>query len=263
MLFTTDGPAGEHAQPGGPPTCTSHAATPPAGPPPWYPACKTVLEFAAALLLLLLAAPFLLVAAVLVKLTSRGPAFYSQTRLGKNGRPYTIWKLRTMTHNCERLTGPRWATPNDARITPLGHFLRRTHLDELPQLWNVLGGDMALVGPRPERPEFVPHLERAVPRYRERLLVRPGITGLAQIQLPADTDLASVRRKLAYDLYWIGHQGPWLDLQILLATACKLCHLPMASALRLLRVPGRDVVEGPGGSGAPLPMEPVLTPTPT
>ena len=105
-------------------------------------------------------------------------------RLGKNGRPFRLHKIRTMRHDCEKATGPRWAVPGDPRITPLGRFLRQTHLDELPQLWNVLRGEMSLVGPRPERPEFVPDLEQAIPHYRDRLLVRPGVTGLAQVQLP-------------------------------------------------------------------------------
>ena len=94
---------------------------------------------------------------------------YSQTRMGRGRRPFTIFKVRTMHHDCERLTGPRWSTENDPRVSPVGHFLRRSHLDELPQLWNVLRGEMSLVGPRPERPEFVAQLEKAVPRYAERL----------------------------------------------------------------------------------------------
>ena len=138
-----------------------------------------------------------------MKLTSPGPAFYTQTRVGQGGRPFTIYKLRTMIHNCESLTGPRWCMPGDPRVTPAGWLLRVTHLDELPQLLNVLRGEMSLVGPRPERPEFLPQLERALPAYRQRLVVRPGVTGLAQVKLPADTDLDSVRRKLAHDLYYI------------------------------------------------------------
>src|SRR5260370_5820150 len=115
-----------------------------------------------------------------------------------------------MFHNCERNSGACWATAGDPRITPVGRCLRRLHLDELPQLWNVVRGDMSLVGPRPERPEFIPHLEKHIARYQERMSVRPGLTGLAQIQLPADTDLDRVRRKLAYDLYYIGHERCWL-----------------------------------------------------
>jgi lipopolysaccharide/colanic/teichoic acid biosynthesis glycosyltransferase len=247
MLFTTD-PPGERNGHGG----RSAAGPAHAGPPRWYLACRAVADFVGGLVLLLLALPFLAAAAALVKLTSRGPALYSQTRLGKNGRPYTLYKLRTMVHNCEQLTGPRWATPHDPRVTPVGHFLRRTHIDELPQLWNVLRGEMSLIGPRPERPEFVPQLERAIPRYRDRLQVRPGITGLAQVQLPADTDLGSVRRKLAYDLYYLRHQGPWLDFQVLVCTACKLLGIPFAVPQRLLGVPSRDAVEPPGSSGTPV-----------
>src|SRR5438034_8127979 len=126
----------------------------------WYWLCKTPGEWVLALLLSLLLAPVLLLAMLLVKLTSRGPVLYCQTRLGRHGRPFTIFKIRTMHHNCEHNSGPRWATARDPRVTPIGRILRRTHVDELPQLWNVLRGEMGLVGPRPERPEFVPHIEQ-------------------------------------------------------------------------------------------------------
>ena len=124
----------------------------------------------------------------------RGPVIYSQTRLGQCGRPFTIYKIRTMLPNCEATTGPRWSTADGPRITPVGQFLRRAHLDELPQLWNILRGEMSLVGPRPERPEFVTQLEQAIPCYRERLAVRPGVTGMAQIQLRTIACLAVPRR---------------------------------------------------------------------
>jgi lipopolysaccharide/colanic/teichoic acid biosynthesis glycosyltransferase len=202
-----------------------------------------VLEYIAALVLFVLALPVMLVAAVLIKLTSRGPALYSQTRLGRHGRPYQIYKLRTMVHNCEATSGPRWSTPHDPRITPLGRFLRKTHLDEFPQLWNVLRGEMSLVGPRPERPEFVPHLERSIPHYQHRLRIRPGITGLAQVQLPPDTDLMSVRRKLAYDLYYIRNLDPWLDLRLVLCTGLSLFGIPFYWTCRCLHVPGGAIVE--------------------
>src|SRR5581483_4669050 len=120
--------------------------------------------------------------------------------------------------NCERISGVRWSQRGDPRVMPIGRLLRRLHVDELPQLWNILKGDMSLIGPRPERPEFVPQLEEAIPRYRERLLVLPGVTGLAQIHLGPDTDLASVERKLAFDLYYVQKLGFWTDLRILLAT---------------------------------------------
>src|SRR5262249_15560046 len=122
----------------------------------WYPAVKVAVEFVVTAALLVAVSPLILLSALLVKLTSRGPVFYSQVRLGRDGKPFRIYKVRTMTHDCERESGACWATANDPRITPVGKFLRATHLDELPQFWNVLKGDMSLVGPRPERPEFVP-----------------------------------------------------------------------------------------------------------
>jgi lipopolysaccharide/colanic/teichoic acid biosynthesis glycosyltransferase len=209
-----------------------------------YPTYKAVLDRAGALVLLVVAGPVIAVLALLVKLTSHGPAFYTQTRLGRHGVPFTICKLRTMMNKCESLTGPRWSMPGDPRVTGLGRFLRATHLDELPQLLNVLRGDMSLIGPRPERPEFLPELERACPHYRERLAVRPGVTGLAQVQLPADTSVDSVRRKLAYDLYYIRHLSPWLDLALLVCTGFYAMGLPFGFAGRLLRVPHGARVEG-------------------
>ena len=142
-----------------------------------------------------------------MRLTSPGPAIYTQKRLGKDGVPFTIYKLRTMRHDCERATGPRWAARRDSRVTPVGRVLRALHLDELPQFWNVLRGDMSLVGPRPERPEIAAVLTQSIPDYPLRLAVRPGLTGLAQVQFPADTDLESVRRKLDADLRYIDRRG--------------------------------------------------------
>jgi lipopolysaccharide/colanic/teichoic acid biosynthesis glycosyltransferase len=209
----------------------------------WYVPVKGVLDFAAALVLLVLTLPLMLLAMALVKLTSPGPALYMQTRLGRHGRPFTLSKVRTMTHNCESLTGACWSKPGDARITPLGRWLRRTHLDELPQLWNVLRGDMSLIGPRPERPEFLPQLEQAIPHYRQRLHVRPGVTGLAQVQLPPDTDLDSVLIKTAYDLYYIRRLGPLLDLRIYGATLAKMAGVPFRAMRVLFSFPHRDVIE--------------------
>jgi lipopolysaccharide/colanic/teichoic acid biosynthesis glycosyltransferase len=210
--------------------------------PGWYASCKRALDFSLALSLLVLTAPLLLLAALLVKLTSRGPIFYSQVRLGQSGQPFTLYKVRTMAHQCESLTGIRWSTPGDPRITLLGRFLRRTHLDELPQLWNILRGEMSLVGPRPERPEFVPQLEHVIPRYRDRLLVRPGLTGLAQVQLAPDSDLASVAVKLAYDLYYVRHVGAWLDLRLLLGTTLKIVGLPFGGLRYFLHLPPRETI---------------------
>ncbi len=203
----------------------------------WYVVCKSTAEFLVALMLLILPAPLVVLTAALVKLTSRGPAFYSQLRLGKHGRPFLIFKLRTMYQNAERHSGACWSVKGDPRVTPLGRFLRKTHLDELPQLWNVLRGDMSLVGPRPERPEFVPMLERALPGYRDRLLVKPGVTGLAQVRLEADTDLESVRRKLRYDLHYIRRVGPWLDLRLIVCTAFHMMGVPYPVLGRLFALP--------------------------
>jgi lipopolysaccharide/colanic/teichoic acid biosynthesis glycosyltransferase len=211
--------------------------------PNWYAGAKVVLDFVLALALLILTAPLILFAMLLIKLTSRGPAIYSQTRLGRNGQPFTIYKLRTMTHDCESLTGAQWSKPGDTRVTSLGRWLRRTHIDELPQLWNVLCGDMSLIGPRPERPEFVPQLDQAIPRYRERLKIRPGLTGLAQVQLPPDTDLDSVRIKLAYDLHYVNHAHFLLDMRIYWATFCKLIGVPFYVIQALFCFPARQCVE--------------------
>ncbi len=188
-----------------------------------------------------------------VRLTSVGPGFYSQVRVGRNGRPYRIFKIRTMTHDCERKSGAQWATRHDPRVTALGRVLRKLHLDELPQLWNVLRGDMSLVGPRPERPEFVGPLSVAVPGYGDRHRVRPGVTGLAQIQLPADTDVASVRNKLVLDRYYAENRGPWLDARIMLGTAIYLLGFSYATVRRVMRLPNPLP---DGNTEAPLPVGP-------
>ncbi len=205
---------------------------------------KSVFEFIFSLVLLVLASPVILLCALLVKLTSSGPAFYWQTRTGKNGRPFKIYKLRSMYHNCESATGPRWSTRGDPRVTPVGRILRRTHLDELPQLWNVVRGDMSLVGPRPERPEFISSLAQVLPHYSDRLLVRPGMTGLRQVQLPSiETTMASVRQQLPYDLYYVRYVSWWLDLCILASTFLYLLRLPLHVLPRLGLVPSFCVVE--------------------
>jgi len=179
---------------------------------------------------------------MLVKFTSPGPALYSQTRLGRRGRPFTLYKLRTMAHDSESLTGPCWSLPGCSRVTELGRWLRATHLDELPQLWNVLRGHMSLIGPRPERPEFVPKLEHAIPHYRKRLQVRPGVTGLAQVQLPPDSDLDSVLIKTAYDLHYIRHIGLLLDMRIVWATGFKVMGVSFGRLRAAFRFPPREVI---------------------
>jgi lipopolysaccharide/colanic/teichoic acid biosynthesis glycosyltransferase len=205
-----------------------------------YHSVKPALDVVLAAILIVLAAPVIGIAALFVRLTSRGPAFYAQVRLGLHGKPYHIYKIRTMYHDCEKQSGAQWSIPGDRRVTLVGRFLRKTHIDELPQLWNVLRGEMSLVGPRPERPEFVPQLQEAIRGYERRLCARPGITGLAQIFLPPDTDLQSVRRKLAYDLLYIARRGFWLDARILICTAASLAGVPFAIPRTLLWLPRMD-----------------------
>jgi lipopolysaccharide/colanic/teichoic acid biosynthesis glycosyltransferase len=209
----------------------------------WYAAAKVVLDFVAALILLIFTAPLIFFAMILIKVTSPGPAIYTQTRIGRKGKPFTIYKLRTMVHDCESLTGAQWSKPGDGRITRVGRWLRRTHIDELPQLWNVLRGEMSLIGPRPERPEFLPQLEQVIPHYRERLQVRPGITGFAQLQLPPDSDFESVRIKLAYDLYYMRHLGLLFDVTIYVGTILKLIGLTYEAIRPLCWFPNREAIE--------------------
>jgi lipopolysaccharide/colanic/teichoic acid biosynthesis glycosyltransferase len=189
------------------------------------PTSKRVVDCVLATIMLIFAAPLMVIFALLIRCTSRGPAIYPQIRLGWGDRSFTLYKLRTMQHDCEKLTGPCWAVPNDPRVTRIGRFLRATHMDELPQLWNVLRGEMSLIGPRPERPEIIVKLESSIPRYAERRAVLPGLTGLAQLQLPPDTDFSCVRRKLVYDLHYVERASLGLDCRILLGTACKVLGL--------------------------------------
>jgi lipopolysaccharide/colanic/teichoic acid biosynthesis glycosyltransferase len=149
----------------------------------WYSGVKVALDYSLALIFLPVAAILMGLAAIAVKVTSPGPVFYTQTRIGLNGRKYRIIKIRTMHHNCEQRSGITWSPKGDSRVTSVGKFLRITHIDELPQLLNVLSGEMSLVGPRPERPEVIQAkgLDQLVPGYKHRLLVKPGVTGLAQL----------------------------------------------------------------------------------
>jgi len=201
-----------------PATRRHYVASPPA-------AWKRALDYSLALLLFVAALPIMVLTAIAVRLTSAGPAIYRQTRVGLGGRIVTIAKFRSMYHECERISGIQWCTKNDPRITPLGHWLRKLHLDELPQLWNVLRGEMSLVGPRPERPEIVADLEVMLPGYGLRHTVMPGITGFAQIHLPPDSSLQTVKNKMIYDRYYVENAGLWLDLKCLVCTALKVVGL--------------------------------------
>lgn len=169
-----------------------------------------VLVVVTAPLWLLLAAPIW----VAVRLDSPGKAIYAQTRVGRYGSPFTLHKFRTMVDDAEQ-AGPRFATPGDPRLTRVGRWLRRFRMDEIPQLWGVLKGDLSLVGPRPERPHFAAHFEREIPFFSYRTLVRPGITGWAQVNYGYADDVADTVEKLTFDLYYVRHMSIWLDLQIL------------------------------------------------
>ena len=180
-------------------------------------AAKRVFDIGASALLLLLTAPVILVFAILVKLDSKGPAFYRQRRVGLFGQSFDVIKLRSMRTDAEA-TGAQWASKDDPRVTRIGNFIRKVRIDELPQTWTVLKGEMSFVGPRPERPEFVADLEEHLPYYAERHMVKPGITGWAQINYPYGASIEDSRNKLEYDLYYAKNYTPFLDLLILLQT---------------------------------------------
>ena len=162
--------------------------------------------------------PFFVLVAIAIKLESSGPVLYRQPRLGQNGCVFILNKFRSMRQDAEKETGPVWATQQDSRITRVGGFLRRTRLDELPQLFNVLFGHMSFIGPRPERPEFVSELQKQIPYYIERLAVKPGITGWAQVRYRYGSSVEDAVEKLQYDLYYIKNLSLFLDLLIVLNT---------------------------------------------
>ncbi len=179
---------------------------------------KRIMDASVAAVGLLVSMPISLLAALVIRLDSKGPILFRQRRAGLEGRIYTLLKFRTMKQDAETQSGAVWADRYDSRVTRVGRFLRKWRIDEIPQLWNVLRGDMSLVGPRPERPEFIDTLAEAIPFYKERLLVPPGITGWAQTKYPYAASIEASRRKLQYDLYYIKHMSFLLDCLILLRT---------------------------------------------
>jgi len=179
---------------------------------------KRALDILGAAILLVVLGPVVLFFAVLVKVTSKGPAFFRQIRVGEGGKLFQIIKLRTMRIDAEAVSGPVWARRRDSRITRLGSFLRRSHIDEFPQLINVLRGEMSLIGPRPERPFFVNRFRHEIPNYGLRLAVKPGITGLAQVRYKYDETLTDVKNKLTYDLVYVKRMSWLMDTRILLWT---------------------------------------------
>ena len=208
--------------------------------------CYTLAGRALAALMLAAALPVILLTIVLVRCTSPGPAIYRQVRLGASGRRFVMYKIRTMVANAESGCGAVWARVNDPRVTRLGRLLRSIGWDELPQLLNVVKGDMAFVGPRPERPEIAQSLAADIPDYPHRLAVRPGITGLAQINLSADTHVDDVCKKLHLDLEYIQCASPLFDARIVLATLPRLAGVRGQWLLKLL------------GVWRPAPSEPVV-----
>jgi sugar transferase (PEP-CTERM system associated) len=182
-------------------------------------ASKRLLDIVAALVGMVLAMPLVAMAVVAVRLTSPGPALYHQRRVGQHGRIFTVHKFRSMRQDAEAETGAVWAAKeHDPRVTPIGRLLRRTRLDEIPQLWNVLIGDMSFVGPRPERPEFVGELTREIPFYGLRHIVRPGLTGWAQVRYTYGATTEDALQKLQYELFYIKHMSVAFDLYIILST---------------------------------------------
>lgn len=208
-----------------------------------YATLKPTFELIASAVLVVAFFPLMAAAWLAIRLTSPGPGVYAQTRAGRGGRAFRIFKIRSMHHSKATAADFAWATAGDARITRVGKVLRALHLDELPQLFNVLRGEMSLVGPRPERPEVIAGkgLADDVPGYALRTLVRPGVTGLAQIQLPADSDVTSVRHKVYYDLYYLAHQSVWLDLRIAAGTLLK-CFVGPDTLRKFLFLPTREQV---------------------
>ncbi len=179
---------------------------------------KRLFDIVASSILLLLTVPVILLFAMLVKLESKGPAFYRQKRVGRYGETFDLVKLRSMRADAEADGKAIWAAKNDDRVTRVGKFIRMVRIDELPQTWCVLKGDMSFVGPRPERPEFVADLEKQLPYFAERHMVKPGITGWAQVNFPYGASIDDARQKLEYDLYYAKNYTPFLDLLILLQT---------------------------------------------
>ncbi len=186
---------------------------------PWEEAAKRILDISVSLLLIVLGSPIIVATAAAVKFSSNGPIIYSQERIGREGKRFRIFKFRSMLLDAEQ-SGPQWASRNDPRVTPVGRFIRKTHLDEIPQLWNVLRGDMSLVGPRPEREFFVRQLIQEIPYYNRRHRVRPGVTGLYQAMVDKyDENINDVKQRVKYDLMYIESMSFRLDLKILFRTA--------------------------------------------
>ncbi len=183
-----------------------------------YATVKRGFDVVASIIGLILLSPLCLFAALLILIASPGPIFFKQTRVGKDGKNFEIFKFRTMKVDAEKATGPVWAKINDNRLIPCGAFLRKAHIDEIPQFINVLRGEMSIVGPRPERPVFVEQFKQVISDYERRIAVKPGITGLAQVWHKYDESIEDVKKKIKYDLLYIRKICLWTDITILLRT---------------------------------------------
>ncbi|MBF0504431.1 MAG: exopolysaccharide biosynthesis polyprenyl glycosylphosphotransferase [Candidatus Omnitrophica bacterium] len=183
-----------------------------------YNFTKRLMDIITSIIAIIILSPLCLMVAILIKLTSKGPIFYTQIRSGKDGKDFEIYKFRTMKTDAEKASGPVWAKLKDNRITPIGNILRKSRIDEIPQFINVLKGDMSVIGPRPERPVFVKKLEEQIGDYKKRLIVKPGITGLAQVYHRYDESIADVRKKVKYDILYIKKMCFWTDFRIIVRT---------------------------------------------
>ncbi|QEG42472.1 sugar transferase [Roseimaritima ulvae] len=192
--------------------------------------------------LLVLTSPLTLALYLLVKATSPGPGFYLQERVGLDGKTFLVVKLRSMRVDAEACGKAKWCGKNDPRVTRVGKVLRKLHLDELPQLWNVAKGEMSLIGPRPERPVICESLAEKIPGYYRRITVKPGVTGLAQINLPPDESIEDVQRKQILDLHYIEETNLWLETRIFCATALRVVGLQGETVMKWMRLCRLDVV---------------------
>jgi exopolysaccharide biosynthesis polyprenyl glycosylphosphotransferase len=186
--------------------------------PEWEKKLKRLMDVLTSLIILIISLPVIIITAIAIKLTGRGPIFFKQERSGMNGNAFKIIKFRSMYEDAEENTGPVWSSKDDPRVTKVGKIIRRVRIDELPQMINVLKGQMSIVGPRPERPFFVEKLSQEIPYYKRRLKVRPGITGWAQVKHKYDESVEDVKIKLRYDLFYIENMSLRMDFKIIMRT---------------------------------------------
>jgi lipopolysaccharide/colanic/teichoic acid biosynthesis glycosyltransferase len=220
---------------------------------------KSLIDLYIGRVLLIALAPVIFLLWLVVKISSRGPGFYRQTRVGLNGREFVLYKLRTMRQDAEKAGQPVWCGKHDPRITRLGRIFRKLHLDEFPQIYNVARGEMLLVGPRPERPMICEELALEVDGYFERVMVKPGITGLSQINLPPDESLADVRRKQTLDLLYINETNLWFEIRILFATFIRVVGIRGEAAMQAMSLCRRSVLAEMGLTNTPKPVVPEIS----